>query len=145
MIKTLSLVEVEYLAHRLARELMNWDEPIPNFSTRFPHVLESCLAVPFQRYARRSLYPSLLDKAGILFYLMVKNHPFQNGNKRVAVTTALVFLYKNHRWLKADNQELYNLAKWVASSHPRLKDPTVAAIRQFLQYYLVPIRRKSRG
>lgn len=75
---TLTVAEVEYLAHKLAQEHLTFNEPIPDFSTRFPGKLESCLAMPFQKFSRKSLYQGLLGKAAMMFYLMVKNHPFQN-------------------------------------------------------------------
>lgn len=134
--KTLTIAEVEYVAHRLAQELMTWGEPIPDFGSRFPHILESCLAAPFQRFGGKTLYKELVGKAAALFYLMIKNHPFQNGNKRIAMTTLFYFLYKNGRWLKVDNTELYNFAKWVAESNPRLRVETVAAIKKFIKTYL---------
>ncbi len=134
--KMLTLAEVEYTAYKLAKQFMEWDEPIPSFESRYPHVLESCLLIPFQTFGRKNLYPGLIEKAAILFYLMIKNHPFENGNKRIAMTTLFVFLHKNKKWLKVDNQELYNFAKWVASSNPKLKDETVAAIRKFIKTYL---------
>lgn len=137
MVNHLTIEEVEYVAYRLARELMAWDEPIPPFNTRFPAILESCLASPFQRFRKRFLYPAFLDRAAILFYLLVKNHPFQNGNKRVAITTLFVFLDKYGKWLKTDAVELYNLAKWVAASNAKLKDETVTAVKRFLSLYLV--------
>ena len=133
----LSLSEVEYVARRLATETMSWHEPIPDFATRFPGILESCLATPFQKFGGRALYPALIDKTAALFYLMVKNHPFRNGNKRVAMTTLFYFLYKHKKWLKVDNQELYNFARWVAESNPRLKAETIAAVRKFFKSYLV--------
>ena len=134
--KVVTIQEVEYIAHRLAQELMAWDEPIPDFSTRFPNTLESCLSVPFQSFSGKSAYKGLVAKASILFYLMIKNHPFQNGNKRIAVTTLLFFLYKNKKWLRLDNQELYNFAVWVAQSPPRVKEATVQAIQKFIIAYL---------
>ena len=134
--KVVTIQEVEYIAHRLAQEFMAWDEPIPNFSTRFPHVLESCLSTPFQSFSGKSAYKGLVAKASILFYLMIKNHPFQNGNKRIAVTTLLFFLYKNKKWLRLDNQELYNFAVWVAQSPPRVKEATAQAIQKFITVYL---------
>ena len=139
-ILSLSITEVEYAAHRLAQELMTWDEPIPDFKSRFPNILESCLAVPFQRFSRRSFYKSLTEKAAILFYLMIKNHPFQNGNKRIAMTALFYFLYKNKKWLKVDNKELYNFAVWVAESNSKLKKETVQAIETFLKNYLVDLK-----
>ncbi|MBU0530926.1 MAG: type II toxin-antitoxin system death-on-curing family toxin [Candidatus Uhrbacteria bacterium] len=134
--KNITLAEVEHSAHTLAKEHLRFDEPIPDFGTRFPGVLESCLATPFQRLQKRVVYQGLLGKASMLFYLMVKNHPFQNGNKRIAMTTLLVFLYKNDKWLKADNQELYNFAIWVAFSPPSLKDEVVQGIEKFLKNHL---------
>ncbi|MCX6807701.1 MAG: type II toxin-antitoxin system death-on-curing family toxin [Patescibacteria group bacterium] len=124
----------------MAQETMNWSEPIPDFSTRFSGALERSIEQPFQTFGGKQLYPGLLKKSAILFYLMIKNHPFQNGNKRIAMTTLLYFLYINKKWIKVDNQELYNFAKWVAESNPKLKDSTVGAIEKFLGIYLKDFR-----
>ena len=134
--KEITIAEVEYIAFRLAKELLEFDEPIPDFSTRFPNILESCLAVPFQKFTRKDVYKGLIAKTSILFYLLIKNHPFQNGNKRIAMTTLFVFLYKNQKWLKVDEKELYNFAVWVAQSPARLKDEVVKGIEKFLKTYL---------
>ena len=95
MMRAVTVEEVEYIAFKLAREHLAFDEPIPDFQTRFPNRLESCLLTPFVRFAGTSPYSSLSAKAAMLLYLMIKNHPFQNGNKRIAITTLLVFLHKN--------------------------------------------------
>jgi hypothetical protein len=50
--------------------LLEFDEPIPAFQTRFPRILESCLAVPFQKFNKKDLYGGFLSKAAILFYLL---------------------------------------------------------------------------
>ena len=136
--KNISIAEVEYIAFRLAKELP-FEEHIPNFSTRFPNILESCLATPFQSFSRKSLYPTLISKASMLFYLMVKNHPFQNGNKRIAMTTLLVFLFMNNQWIEVDLQEMLNFARWVAESPSRLKNEVVKAIEKFLKLYIVKL------
>ena len=136
-LKTFSVTEIEYVAHRLAKKMMSWNEPIPDFGTRFPNKLESCLAVPFQTFGKRLLYKGLIGKASVLFYLMIKNHPFGNGNKRIAMTTLFHFLYKNKKWLRVDNKELYNFAKWVAESNPKLKEETVKAAEKFIKTYIV--------
>ena len=135
--RIITIADVEYLAFRLAKEHLSFDEPIPDFSTRFPNVLESCVLTPFQRFSGKALYPTLVAKASILFYLMIKNHPFQNGNKRIAMTALFVLLHKNKKWLKVDNQELYNFATWVAASPARLKGETVKAVEKFIKTYLV--------
>ncbi|MDD5686767.1 MAG: type II toxin-antitoxin system death-on-curing family toxin [Elusimicrobia bacterium] len=135
--KQITIKEVEYLSFRLAKEIMSFNEPIPSFSTRFPNKLESCIATPFQSFSGKSLYPSLIEKASILFYLMVKNHPFQNGNKRIAMTTMFVFFHKNMKWLEVNTQELYNFTIWIAQSPSKLKDETIKAIEKFLKTYIV--------
>jgi death-on-curing protein len=135
--KIINVKEVEYVAFRLARKYLTYSEPIPDFTTRFPRILESCLAVPFQKWQKKSLYQGLTGKAAILFYLMIKNHPFQNGNKRIAMTTLFVFLYKNNKWLKVDSRELYNFAMWVTESPARAKEETVRATEKFIKEYLI--------
>ncbi|MFA4875054.1 MAG: type II toxin-antitoxin system death-on-curing family toxin [bacterium] len=133
MMHVLSVKEIEEIAFELARETMSWDEPIPDFNTRFPERLESCLATPFQTFDKKHLYRGLTEKAAVLFYLMIKNHPFTNGNKRIAVTTLLVFLALNGKWILVTDQELYNFAVWVASSPPQLMSKTVEAVREFVE------------
>ena len=138
--RKITITEIEYIAHRLAKEMMDWNEPIPPFTSRFPNILESCLATPFQTFDRKNLYKGLIEKAAILFYLMIKNHPFENGNKRIAMTALFVFLHKNKKWLQVDNTELYNFARWVASSNPKLKAETVLAIQKFIRTYIVNLQ-----
>ena len=137
--KKITVKEVEYISFRLAQEIMAFDEPIPSFGTRFPNILESCLATPFQTFGGKSLYSTLFDKASILFYLMIKNHPFQNGNKRIAMTTLFVLLYKNGKWLKTDTQELYNFTMWIAQSPPKFKEESTEAIRKFLKSHIAEL------
>lgn len=137
--KRINIKEVEYIAFELARKFMAYNEPIPDFSSRFPNTLESCLAMPFQSFGDKSFYKGLIGKGAIIFYLMVKNHPFRNGNKRIAMTTLFYFLHKNKKWLKVDNQELYNFAKWIAESNPKLKDESLRAIEKFIKTYMVDL------
>lgn len=137
--KILSMSDIEFIAFRLAKETMDYNEPIPEFVTRFPGKLESCLSAPFQTFTKKPLYKGLKGKAAVLFYLMIKNHPFQNGNKRIAMTTLLTFLYLNRKWLRVDTQELYNFAMWVAQSPASVKTETVLSIENFIKRHMVNI------
>jgi len=136
-LKKLTLREVEYIAYSLAKQLMDYDEPMPEFSTRFPGKLESCLAQPFQMFDGKDLYPGIADKAAILFYLITKNHPFENGNKRMAVTVTLVFLYENGLWINATPDQLYRLALHVAESEPKDKEPIVRALTDTIDKFKI--------
>lgn len=125
MIKPLTIIEVELIAYDLAKQ------------TPLPNVLESCLVAPFATYDKKNLYLGLHEKAAMLFYLMVKNHPFQNGNKRIAITTLLLFMAKNKKWLKVDPESLYNSAVWVAESPADFKDQVLQAFAKFIKKYKV--------
>jgi death-on-curing protein len=141
----LTVAHVQEIAHALAVQTMGWDEPIPPFETRFPYVLESCVAMPFQTFDGKLLYRGLLEKAAALFYLLIKDHPFQNGNKRLAVTATLVFLLLNGHWLALDQKALYNFAVWVASSDPAVKDDVQSAIARFFGKHLVKVPASGGG
>jgi prophage maintenance system killer protein len=139
MVKKVTVKEVEQITFKMAQEMLSFNEPIPDFLTRSPNILESCLAAPFQTFEGKFLYPGFLTRAGMLFYLMIKNHPFENGNKRIAITTLLTFLFANSKWLKADIQELYNFTVWIAQSPAQFKDEAVKAVEKFLKTHIKEI------
>jgi len=139
-VQRLTILQIENVAHYLACEMFNYSEPIPDFITRFPHKLESCLNTPFQKWSGRSLYAGVVGKGTVLFYFMIKNHPFQNGNKRIAVMTLLYFLYRNDKWLKVTNDELYEFAREVAKSDPIDREAVVKHIRFFIRTNMIPLR-----
>ncbi len=70
------------------------------------------------------VYPSIEEKAAVLLYLIVKNHAFVDGNKRIAAACFLLFLNKNNLLFKNSrkpvigNKEIVSLTLFVASSHP---------------------------
>ncbi len=138
--KIITVAAVEYVAFELAKKHLAFDQPIPDFTTRFPNVLESCVVTPFQKFSGKFLYPSFVPKAAILFYLMIKNHPFQNGNKRIAITTLLTFLFGNKKWLEVDHTTLLNFSLWIAESQSEYKEHVVAIIEQFIKGHLVPLQ-----
>ena len=142
--KNITIAEVELTAFTLARELMTWDEPIPDFGTRFPNVLESCLGMPFIRLSRKDMYRGLAGKASILFYLMVKNHPFQNGNKRIAIMTLFVFLFNNDKWLRIKESDLYNFAVGIAKSKPTSRGKTLLHIHKTIKQHLIDFPHDSK-
>lgn len=137
--KRIKVAQVEEIAFQLAKRQMQWDEPIPDFGSRYEGRLESCLSQSFQTFNKKDLYPGLYKKASILFYLMIKNHPFLNGNKRIAVTTMITFLILNKKWLRVDNESLYQIAVWVAKSNPQLKEGVLLAINEYIQKNVIDL------
>lgn len=135
--RKLTLEDAEYIAHSLASELMSFDEPMPPFATRYSGRLESCLMTPFQTFDGKILYLRLTRKAAVLFYGVIKSHPFVNGNKRMAVTLTLIFLYFNGKWIDASPYELYEVACNVAASDPRERDSQIDQMVRYLNKHLV--------
>lgn len=74
--------------------------------------LESAVAQPLATFGGEDLYPSLAEKAASLAYSLVRNHPFVDGNKRVAHAAAETFLVLNGHELGADSDE--QEAFWLA-------------------------------
>ncbi|MGC8737772.1 MAG: type II toxin-antitoxin system death-on-curing family toxin [Candidatus Hydrogenedens sp.] len=50
----------------------------------------------YQSFDRKDLYPSLEEKSAHLLYFIIKDHPFVDGNKRIASFLFVYFLDKNH-------------------------------------------------
>ena len=77
-----------------------------------------------QDFAKKELYPTFEEKASTLLYLIVKNHAFVDGNKRIAAACFLLFLEKNERLypekdsLTISNEALASLTLFVAVSKP---------------------------
>jgi prophage maintenance system killer protein len=83
---------------------------------------ESAIQQIRQSFAGEELYPSIEEKAATLLYLIVKNHAFADGNKRIGAACFLHFLERNNLLLRADNEPiisndaLASLTLFVASS-----------------------------
>ena len=61
---------------------------------------KSSLAQIYQTFDGKELYPSFEEKASMLLYLIVKNHSFVDGNKRIAAYIFLWFLMRNNKLYK---------------------------------------------
>lgn len=143
-LRQLTLADAEFIAHRLVVELMNYeDEPMPPFDTRSPGVLESCLAEPFQTFDAKPLHRTFVRKAAVLFYLVTKNHGFENGNKRMAVALTGAFFFLNKRWIDVSPMALYEIACEVAKSDPKDKADWQRSLEIFFKQHTVPLPKQS--
>jgi death on curing protein len=66
------------------------------------NALESSIAQPKATFDKKELYPTLFEKAAILCYSIIQNHPFLDGNKRVGHAAMETFLIINGFKIKAD-------------------------------------------
>ena len=69
-------------------------------------LLHSATERPRASFGGKDLYPSIWTKAAALMQSLVKNHPFNDGNKRTAFFSTLRFLHKNHYQLTAPGPEI---------------------------------------
>jgi len=129
--------DFEYLCFDFAREQMSYDEPIPDYCTRNNTLLESALGSPKQTFEGQLLYPTIIEQSAILFYSIIKNHPFKNGNKRIAVMSLLVLLALNKKWLSISPYNLYKLALFVAGTDSKIKDAVLKQIKASIGKYLI--------
>ena len=89
---------------------------------------KSSIAVIDQTFNSTDLYPSIEEKAANLLYLVVKNHSFTDGNKRIAAWLFVWYLDKNEFLYKIDstkkitNSTLVALTLMIAESNPKEKD-----------------------
>jgi death-on-curing protein len=81
--------------------------------------LDAAVGVPTQSMFGQDLYPDLPTKAAALAHAIIRNHPFSDGNKRVAVVALAVMLDLNGACLQASNAEVYALAMTAAAGMGR--------------------------
>ena len=90
--------------------------------------LAGALQAVLQTFGKKELYPTLEGKASHLLYFLVKNHPFVDGNKRIAATLFLWFLRKNSALYRSDGTKriadnaLVAMTLLIAESRPEEKD-----------------------
>lgn len=77
-------------------------------------LLESALESPFQTFGGEDLYPALIQKAARLGYLLISNHPFIDGNKRIGIHIMLVFLALNGVEIECTQKELIDVGLSLA-------------------------------
>jgi death-on-curing protein len=77
-------------------------------------LLESAAAMPYAQFGGQYLHDGLPAMAAAYLFQLCKNQPFVDGNKRVAVAAAEVFVLLNERELKATNAQLELLTLGVA-------------------------------
>ena len=91
----------------------------------------------YQSFAGQEIYPSIEEKAANFLYLIVKNHVFADGNKRIAATLFIYFLnfyrilYINGKQT-IDNNTLAALTLLIAESNPREKEVIIDLVMNFL-------------
>lgn len=120
---------------QLKKNLMEREEAGDLFGReRERGALKGILGSIEQTFGGADLYPSVEEKAANLLYFIIKDHPFVDGNKRVASLMFIWFLEKNNLLLAPDGERKINdnalvaLTLLVAKSNPKQKDVMIDLI-----------------
>ena len=99
--------------------------------------LEAIINNIYQTFDNNDVYKSIEEKASNFLYMIVKNHVFIDGNKRIAATLFIYFLnyydilYKDDKQV-IDNNTLTALTLLIAESNPKEKEVIIDLVMNFL-------------
>ena len=99
--------------------------------------LDAIIGDIYQTFDGKDVYKSIEEKASNFLYMIVKNHVFIDGNKRIAATLFIYFLnyydilYKDDKQI-IDNNTLTALTLLIAESNPKEKDIIIDLVMNFL-------------
>ncbi|OOQ56902.1 type II toxin-antitoxin system death-on-curing family toxin [Mucilaginibacter pedocola] len=79
--------------------------------------LEAALARPYMTFDQIDLYPTAVDKAAAVFESLIINHPFIDGNKRIAYLLLRLMLRIDRITMVASQQEKYDMAISASMGH----------------------------
>ena len=116
---------------------LRFNEESSLFAVERDKGLESIIGNIYQSFAGQDIYKSIEEKGANFLYLIVKNHVFADGNKRIAATLFIYFLnfygilYKGGKQM-IDNNTLAALTLLIAESNPKEKDVIIDLVMNFL-------------
>ncbi len=116
---------------------LRFNEESDLFAIERNNGLEAIIGNIYQTFGGNDVYPTLEEKAANFLYMIVKNHIFIDGNKRIAATLFIYFLqyynvlYKNDIQV-IDNNTLTALTLLIAESNPKEKEIIIELIMNFL-------------
>ena len=100
--------------------------------------LKAIIGDIYQTFDKKDVYQSIEEKASNFLYMIIKNHVFIDGNKRIGATLFIYFLqfynilYKDGRKV-IDNNTLTALTLLIAQSNPKEKDLIIDLVMNFLE------------
>lgn len=129
--------DIKLTVFSFVTENLKFDQPLPSFQTADKNKLSSITASLQQTVGGEDAYEGLVKKSTILLYRMIKDHPFLNGNKRMAIVTTLLFLAKNEKWLDVPWETLYQISTHVAESDPADRNDVLVFLEDLFRKSLV--------
>jgi len=134
----LTYIEVKKVLEKVKEKLMKKGQATKLFANEKENELDGIINNLYQTFAGDELYPSIEDKASHLLYFIIKDHPFNDGNKRSASFLFVYFLdkcdylYKSNGEKKINDNALTTLTLLVASSNPKEKDLIIRLVKHLI-------------
>lgn len=121
-------------------DLLKFNETSDIFALERDKGLNSIINNIYQSFDEKDVYPTIEEKAANFLYLIVKNHAFIDGNKRIAATLFIYFLhFYNILTIEnkdvIDNNTLAALTILIAESNPKEKNIMIDLIMNILSNY----------
>ena len=116
---------------------MRFKEESSLFAVERDKGLESIIGNIYQSFDGQDIYKSIEEKGVNFLYLIIKNHVFADGNKRIAATLFIYFLnfygilYNDGKQV-IDNNTLTALILLIAESNPKEKEVIIDLVMNFL-------------
>ena len=131
---SLKTEDVRQAIAALKKELMARGEATDFFGQERGHGLEGIIEGIDQTFGGQELYPDVESKAAHILYFVIKDHPFIDGNKRIASFLFVLYLQQNglEGGKNFDDRALVALALLVAASEPGHKDLLVRLIMNLI-------------
>lgn len=117
--------------------MLRFNEESDIFAIERNHGLESIINNIYQTFDNTDVYKSIEEKASNFLYMIIKNHVFIDGNKRIGATLFIYFLhsynilYKEEKQI-IDNNTLTALTLLIAESNPKEKEIIIDLVMNFL-------------
>jgi prophage maintenance system killer protein len=134
----LTYINTVKIISELKRELTNKNEAGDLFGNERDKNFEGIINNIYQTFDGTELYPSLEDKAVSLLYLIIKDHPFSDGNKRIASFLFIYFLDKTNALYRKNGEKRINdnalvaLALLIAESDPSEKEILINIVKNLI-------------
>jgi prophage maintenance system killer protein len=129
---TLTYVQATQAIREFKTSLLAIGEATHLFGNERNEQLQSILSNLDQTMFGEELYKSIEEKAANLLYMVIKDHPFSDGNKRIGSFLFLLYIQLNKLPLKIDNIGLTSLALLIAESQPKQKELIVRLVINLL-------------
>lgn len=132
-----SKIKITYEECIEAIKKLSFNDNSPIFALERNRGLEQIINSIYSSFDSKDLYPSLEEKASNLLYLVVKDHVFIDGNKRIGATLFIYFLNK-YNLLYRDNQKVIDnntlacMTILIAESNPKDKEVIIDLVMNFL-------------